>query len=488
MLKNYLDLKQTGRLSPQQIRLMNQIHMNLQELEQAVEIEINENPALERNNYEDIDPQERVDSEGEQNHDNKSDDFSWDTSNLDDDIPNYRLYDKYGAREEKESFPVAFEKSFHERIMDQIGSLNFTPQQVPIAEFLIGSIDGNGYIRLSNQDIIDYLAFNLNIEITADELYPVTKAIQSLDPAGIGARDLQECLLLQLKRKSNKTKEVQHAIKIVDKHFSLYANKRFNRLKASMKISENDLHDAIKIIKSLNPKPGGSSGSFQRNSYVIPDFTAKIEGEEIQLILNQNNLPHLRISKSYRQTLLAFKESKNISLKEKETIEFIKSKVENAKSFINLIYQRYITLETTVRAIINHQIEYFLTGDEKKLKPLTLKKIADETQMDISTISRVTSSKYIDTPYGVKLLKYFFSEGLMTKDSQEISSYNVKSAIKEIIDSENKNQPFSDIAISNILKNKGYNIARRTITKYREQLKIPVSRLRKQLEKKENQT
>ena len=492
MLKHQQKLQQTTRLSPLQIQLMNQIRLNLEELEQAVEMEINENPALERNNYEYNSNSESKDYSQDDSNNSESptqeNDFDTDSYGLDEDIPNYRVYDKYGAPEKKESMPLAFEISFLQQVMDQIGSLSFTSDQLPIVEFVIGSIDGNGYIRLSDQDIVDNLAFNHNIDIDLDDLKPIIKAIQSLDPPGIGARDLKECLLIQLKRKKNKNIDVQNAIDIVEKHFGLYADRRFEKLKSTLKISQDQLVNASNIISSLNPKPGGSTSNSQRNAYVIPDFTVTIEGDEVILSLNQANLPKLKISDSYKQMLRGYKESRNTTKEQKQTIEFIKSKLEKAKSFINLIIQRYNTLETTVKAIINHQVEYFLSGDEKKIKPLTLKDIADQVDMDISTISRVTSSKYIDTPYGVKLLKYFFSEGLKTKDGDEISSYNVKSAIKEIIDSENKNKPLSDISISKILQAKGYQVARRTVSKYREQMKISVSRLRKQLEKEKNQS
>ncbi len=485
MLKQQQKLQQTTRLSPLQIQLMNQIRLNLEELEQAVEMEINENPALERNNYEYNVSSESKDYAQESSTDSESsssqEDFNQDSYGLDDDIPSYQLYDKYGVSEEKDSMPIAFETSFLQQVMDQIGSLNLTPKQIPIAEFVIGSIDNNGYIRSSNQDIVDNLAFNHNIEIQVDDLKPIIKAIQSLDPPGIGARDLKECLLIQLKRKQSKTSDVIHAIEIVEKHFELYADRRFDKLKLALKITQEQLVSISKVISSLNPKPGNSASNLEKNSYVIPDFTATIEGDEVILSLNQANLPKLKISGSYRQMLQNYKKAKNISKEQKQTIEFIKSKLEKAKSFINLISQRYTTLETTVKAIINHQVEYFLSGDEKKIKPLSLKDIADQVEMDISTISRVTSSKYIDTPYGVKLLKYFFSEGLKTVDGDEISSYNVKSAIKEIIDAEDKDKPLSDITISNMLYSKGYQVARRTVSKYREQMKIPVSRLRKQL-------
>ncbi|MCY4161509.1 MAG: RNA polymerase factor sigma-54 [Flavobacteriaceae bacterium] len=491
MLKQQQKLQQTTRLSPLQIQLMNHIRLNLEELEQAVEMEINENPALERNNYEYSSNSESKNLNQDHVNDSESSieekDFNSDSYGLDDDIPHYRVYDKYGAPEEKESIPIAFELSFLQQVMDQIGSLNFKPEQLPIAEFLIGSIDDNGYIRLSDQDIIDTLAFNHNIDISVNDLKPVLKAIQSLDPPGIGARDLRECLLIQLKRKPKKTIDVQHAIDIIEKHFNLYADRRFEKLKTNLKINQDQLVKASNIISNLNPKPGGSSGNSQRTAYVVPDFAVTIEGDEVILSLNQANHPKLKISDSYRRMLQGYLGSQKITKEQKQTMEYIKSKLDKAKTFINLISQRYNTLETTVKAIINHQVEYFLSGDEKKIKPLTLKDIADQVEMDISTISRVTSSKYIDTPYGVKLLKYFFSEGLRTKDGDEISSYNVKSAIKEIIESENKNKPISDITISKMLQAKGYQVARRTVSKYREQMKIPVSRLRKQLEKEKNQ-
>ena len=506
MLKQEQRLIQTGKLSPQQIQLMNQIRLNIDELEQEIEKEISENPALERDDL-DYNPNQEQDdysdvnkatnskneestlgSEIEDQNDYSESNTDTDreldfdiTSYGDDEIPDYQLNDKYGVSEERDYFPVKYDKSFHQYIMEQVNNLNIKPELLPAAEFLAGSIDDNGYIQISNDDIIDNLAFNHNFELSHDDLEILFNKIQSLDPPGIGARNLRECLLIQLKRKNNPSKDTKNALRIVHDHFSLYADKHFKKLLSLLNISENEFRKASKIISNLNPKPGSSLSGTYRRTYLIPDFKLTVVNDQINLDLNRGNLPKLKVSNTFKELLDSMKRDKNQSKANIDTFQYLKKKLELAQNFINLVHQRYNTLQTTVYAIIEQQRNYLLTGDETQLKPLTLRDIAETIDMDISTVSRVTSGKYIETPYGVKLLKDFFSESMRRIDGTEISSIELKNAIKNMVAEENKNQPYSDLTIAKMLEEKGYDIARRTVAKYREQLKIPVSRLRKKL-------
>lgn len=508
MLKQEQRLIQTGKLSPQQIQLMNQIRLNIDELEQAIEKEISENPALERDNLEYNPNQEQDDySDVNKTNDSENDDRTLgseiedqnDLSDInndtdsgreldfditpygDDEIPDYQLADKYGVSEERDYFPIRYDRSFYQYIMDQVNNLNIKQELLPAAEFLAGSIDDNGYIQISNDDIIDNLAFNHNFELSLEDLEILFNKIQSLEPPGLGARNLRECLLIQLKRKGDPSQDTQNALRIVRDYFSLYADKHFKKLLSLLNISENEFRKASKIISNLNPKPGSSLSGNYRRTYLIPDFKLTVVNDQINLDLNRGNLPRLKVSNSFKELLDSMKRDKNQSKSNIETFHYLKKKLERAQNFINLVHQRYNTLQTTVYAIIERQRNYLLTGDETKLKPLTLKDIAETIDMDISTVSRVTSGKYIETPYGIKLLKDFFSESMRRIDGTEISSVELKSSIRNIVAKEDKNEPYSDLTIAKILEEKGYDIARRTVAKYREQLKIPVSRLRKRL-------
>jgi RNA polymerase sigma-54 factor len=350
-----------------------------------------------------------------------------------------------------------------------------------IAEFLVGSIDESGYIRLDIEEIIDDLAFTQNLIVSNDELEEVLKIVQEFDPAGVGALSLQNCLILQLKRKKSSV-SIDLAIEIIENSFEQFSKKHFEKLMNKYSINEEQLKEVITIISKLNPKPGGSySGGGKPIEQVIPDFKISIENNKLILELNYRNSPTLNISRDYDEMLKGYKLEKNKSKSQREAIQFIKQKLDSAKWFIDAVKQRQQTLFITMQAIMNYQKEYFITGDERKIKPMILKDIANEIEMDISTISRVANSKYVDTPYGTKLLKEFFSESMKTTSGEEISTIEIKKILEKIISNENKRKPETDEKLVKLLNEKGYKIARRTVAKYREQLNIPVARLRKEI-------
>lgn len=357
--------------------------------------------------------------------------------------------------------------------------LRLSEEEEEIAEFLIGSVDESGYIRRSTQDIVDDLAFTQNIYTDEEKVERVLKHVQELDPAGVGARSLQECLLLQLTRKEP-THRVNLAANIIEKSFDQFSKKHYQKLIAKHDITEEELREAIDVIAHLNPKPGGSfSGNTRVVEHVIPDFTIKIVSGELELSLNGRNAPEMHISKDYSEMLKGYKASKEKSKAQKDAVMFIKQKLDAAKWFIEAIKQRQTTLFVTMSSIMNYQKEYFLTGDERNLKPMILKDIADEIDMDVSTVSRVANSKYVDTPYGTKLIKHFFSESMKNDQGEDVSTREIKKILEMTIEDENKKKPLTDEKLAKILLKKGYPIARRTVAKYREQLDIPVARLRK---------
>ena len=362
-----------------------------------------------------------------------------------------------------------------------MGNLILDEKETKISEFLVGSIDDSGYIRRTNEEIIDDIAFTQNLIVNDDELNKVLRLIQTLDPPGTGARSLKESLIIQLQKKQSPKSEIILAKKILKNDFDLFSKKNFSKLQEKYKISQIELKRAIHVISKLNPKPGISTSTNQSANQIIPDFILNLEEGNIEVSLNNRNSPQLKISNSYKEMLEGYVNNKNKSKSDNDAILFIKQKLDSAQWFINAIEQRYQTLSLTINAIIDYQKEYFLTGDERKLKPMILKDIAEKINMDISTISRVANSKYIDTPYGIKLLKTFFSEGFKNQDGENISSIEIKNILESLIKKENKSNPITDEEISKLLKDKGYNVARRTVAKYREQLEIPISRMRKEL-------
>jgi len=481
MLKQQLQIKLSQKLSPQQIQLMKLIQLSTLDLEQKIEAELGENPALETGAEEEIEP---LDNTEEYDDTTKIDTQEIDIDQYlsDDEIPSYRLYaNNQSSDDEDRTIPVSGGISFHQYLFQQVGNLILNEEEIAIAEFLIGSIDDSGYIRRSNEELIDDLAFTQNIMVTQKQLDKVLRSIQSLDPPGVGARSLQECLSLQLSKKSKDRPEVIHAQEIIEKQFDHFSHKHYIKLQERIGISEEELKNALGIIAKLNPKPGGALSNTIQNTHIVPDFILTLEEGKIEVRLNRRNAPQLHVSQAYKEMLAGYQESTKKSKSQQEAVLFIKQKLDSAKWFIDAIVQRHQTLYLTINAIVAHQKEYFLSGDERMLRPMILKDIADAIGMDISTVSRVANSKYIETPYGVKLLKTFFSEGLKNEEGEDVSSIEIKTILENLIGGENKKKPLTDQALSLALKEKGYIVARRTVAKYREQLDIPVARMRKEL-------
>ena len=484
MLKQYLQYKLSQKLSPQQIQLMKLIQLPTQAFEQRLKQELEENPALERGKEKEEDGFDDIysDQDYEENEKINADDINIDDYLSDDEIPSYRLQaNNHSADDESKTIPYASGTSFTQLLTDQLNTFRLENQDYEIAKFLIGSIDDSGYIRRSLLDLTDDLAFTQNIFTDVDTLKKVLKVVQQLDPPGVGARNLQECLLIQLQRKEQ-TPDTERAANMIENAFEQFTKKHYQKLLKKFDISEIELKDAILEIERLNPKPGSSfSNNLRSTEHVVPDFTIKIIDGELELALNGRNAPELHISKSYNEMLLGYKASKEKSRAQKEAVLFIKQKLDAAKWFIDAIRQRQQTLLLTMSAIMHYQKAYFLSGDEEQLRPMILKDIADEVEMDVSTISRVANSKYVDTPYGTKLIKEFFSESMTNDQGEEVSTREIKSILKTIIVEEDKKKPWTDEKLAKILKEKGYPIARRTVAKYREQLDFPVARLRKQI-------
>jgi len=484
MLKQYLQFKLSQKLSPQQIQLMKLIQLPTQAFEQRLKQELEENPALESGK----DKTDEFDDDFDNSDDfNDSDSINAEDINVDeylsdDEIPDYRMQaNNYSADDDDKSIPYASGTSFTQHLKSQLNTFRLDDEEEQIALFLVGSVDESGYIRRELSDIMDDLAFTQNVYTTEDKIESVLSIVQQLDPAGVGARDLQECLSIQLHRKTP-TPNIELAQNIIDKAFEQFTKKHYKKLLQKFDITEAQLKDAIHEIERLNPKPGGSfSGNTRMVEHVVPDFTIKIVDGELELTLNGRNAPELHVSREYNNMLKGYKESKDKSKSQKDAVLFIKQKLDAAKWFIDAIRQRQQTLFITMSAIMHYQKEYFLTGDERKLKPMILKDIADEIEMDVSTVSRVANSKYVDTPYGTKLIKEFFSESMKNVQGEDVSTREIKKILETVIEEEDKRKPLTDEKLAALLKEKGYPIARRTVAKYREQLDIPVARLRKQI-------
>ena len=483
MLKQKLQLKLSQKLSPQQIQLMKLVQLSTLELEQKIQSEIGENPALETGKEIEENNNELDEFSDRDQEDNEvsNEDFDIDPYLSDDETPNYKLENSsYGSLKNESGNPFSSQISFHEYLKNQLQNLILDENEKPVADFIIGSIDNSGYIRRSDDDIIDDLAFTQNIVIDKSEFKKVINKIQLLDPPGVAARNLKECLLLQLKRKK-KNKYSTLAKNMIETSFDEFSRKHYKKLQDRFSIDENDLKLILNEISKLNPKPGGALSGSVQNTHIIPDFILKIEDGDLRVSLNKRNSPELRISNNYKEMLSGYMIDPNKTKPQKEAILFIKQKLDAAKWFIDAVEQRYQTLFLTINAIVEYQREYFLSGDEHKLKPMVLKDIAKKIKMDISTISRVANSKYMDTPYGVKLLKDFFSEGMKNIEGEDVSTIEIKKTLESIISNEDKSKPLTDKLLSDLLKEKGYNVARRTIAKYREQLGFPVARLRKKI-------
>ncbi|WP_400072074.1 RNA polymerase factor sigma-54 [Zobellia russellii] len=486
MLKQHLQFKLSQKLSPQQIQLMKLIQLPTQAFEQRLKQELEENPALE-SGKEDLDAMDDEFADTYENEDSDSEIISAEDINIDDylsddEIPDYRTKaNNYSSDDEEKNVPYAAGTSFNQYLLNQLNTVYLNDEEWSIAEFLVGSVDESGYIRRPIADITDDLAFTQNIYTDEETIERVLKLVQKLDPPGVAARSLEECLIIQLKRKET-TPSVELAITILEKSFEQFTKKHYKKLIQKYNISEEQLRNAISEIEKLNPKPGGSySGNNRMIEHVVPDFSIRIVDGELELTLNGRNAPELHVSREYNNMLKGYKDAKKKSKSQKDTVLFIKQKLDAAKWFIDAIRQRQQTLFITMNSIMHYQSEYFLTGDERNLRPMILKDIADEIEMDVSTVSRVANSKYVDTPYGTKLIKEFFSESMKNDQGEDVSTKEIKKILETVIGKESKKKPLTDDKLAAILKEKGYPIARRTVAKYREQLDIPVARLRKQI-------
>lgn len=485
MLKQYLQFKLSQKLSPQQIQLMKLIQLPTQAFEQRLKQELEENPALEggKEEPENIDDEFEDDYEAEDDNETiNADDINIDDYLSDDETPDYRTKaNNYSADDQDKSVPYAAGISFNQYLLSQLNTSYLNDEEWTIAEFLVGSIDESGYIRRPIADILDDLAFTQNTYTDEETIKKVLKVVHELDPPGVGARSLEECLIIQLKRKEA-TPNIILAIAILEKSFEQFTKKHYKKLLQKHGISEEELKGAISEIEKLNPKPGGSyAGNNRIVEHVVPDFSIRIVEGELELSLNGRNAPELHVSREYNNMLKGYKDSKEKSKSQKDTIMFIKQKLDAAKWFIDAVRQRQQTLFITMNSIMNYQKEYFLTGDERNLRPMILKDIADEIDMDVSTVSRVANSKYVDTPYGTRLIKDYFSESMKNDQGEDVSTKEIKKILETVIREEEKKKPLTDDKLAAILKEKGYPIARRTVAKYREQLDIPVARLRKQI-------
>ena len=471
MLKQGLELKQTQKLSPLQIQTIKLIELPTQELEQRIRKELEENPVLDENTSNDRDEEEDGPRE-----------VSLSDYKEDDSIPSYKLrVNNYGKDERPQYNTFSVKESFTQSLMDQLGFRNLTEHQHAVAAFIIGSLDDDGYLRRSIESLVDDLAFRAGIETDEKEVTDMLKIIQEFDPAGVGARDLRECLLLQI-RTLKQTPEVINATKILTDYFTEFTNKHFQKIIARMGITEEEMKAAMAIIlKLINPSPGGQIDDSYNDQaqQIVPDFVLTLENGDLKLTMPRFSIPELRVNKKYADILM---EAANSSEREKkEAATFVKKKLDSAKWFVEAIKQRHNTLESTMKAIIDYQHDYFMDGDESHLKPMVLKDIAERTGFDISTISRVVNSKYIETHFGIYSLKYFFSEGLENQEGEEVSTRELKKALQECVDNEDKHHPLTDDQLVSVMSSKGYKVARRTIAKYRDQLNIPKARLRKEL-------
>ena len=489
MLKHSLQFKLSQKLSPQQIQLMKLIQLPTQAFEQRLQEELVENPALEEtskeDNYEADDYEVNTNDDDYDDYDNDhidAQDINIDEYLSNDETPDYKYQtNNYSDDDDDKSLPFAAPVSFHQDLINQLNTFILSDDERDIAEFLVGSIDDMGYIRRTTQDIVDDMAFTQGIYTDEATVERILHLVQDLEPAGVGARDLQECLLLQLKHKTP-SDSINLAIQVIEQQFDAFSKKHYDKLLQKFDVSQQQLRKAIDEIEKLNPKPGGSfDGNQKMVEHIVPDFTIRIVDGELELLLNGRNAPELHVSKDYQEMLQSYKDTSEKSSSQKDAVQFIKQKLDSAKWFIDAIKQRQETLYVTMNAIMFYQQEYFLEGEETKLRPMILKDIADMVGLDISTVSRVANSKYVDTPYGTKLIKEFFSESMTNDQGEEVSTIEIKNILQQVISEEDKKKPLPDDQLAEILKEKGYPIARRTIAKYREQLDIPVARLRKKI-------
>ncbi len=493
MLKQGLQQKLLQKLSPQQIQLMKLLQVPTVALEQRIKEELEINPALEEGADKDDSSDEpntddpfgdSNDGEEEAHADQNREDFDLSAYIDDDETPAYKMAaNNYSPDDERKEIPFAGGQGFQEQLISQLALRNIKAEEFPIAEYLIGNIDEDGYLRRDISSIVDDLAFSQNILTSEEHVIRLLKEVQELDPPGIGARDLQECLLIQLRRKEYQTVELKTAAVILRDCMEEISRKHYDKIAKKLELTDDELKAAIKEILRLNPRPGNSqSESAKSTQHIIPDFILTNNEGVLELQLNSRNAPDLKISKTYQEMLVHYSKSqKNSSKEQRDAVVFVKQKIDSARWFIDAIKQRQHTLMLTMQSILEYQYEYFSTADETKLRPMILKDIAEKVFMDISTISRVANSKYIQTSFGTFLLKSFFSESLSTDTGEEVSTREVKKILEECVAAEDKHNPVTDDKLAQVLREKGYNIARRTVAKYREQLNIPVARMRKEL-------
>jgi len=494
-LSQSLQQKLLQKLSPQQIQLMKLLQVPTANLEERIKEELEENPALEQGEegheeeYHD-ELKDEFDNSGEEDMDPDGSLEEYDNVDiseyvLDDDgeIADYKTKDdNYPEMDDQKVIPIKVETSFHEMVLNQLGMLELDERSYKIAEQIVGSLDDDGYLRRELSSIADDLAFRQSLVVEEKEIEEIISQIQQFDPAGIAARDLRECLLLQLKRKTDEGKSVELAVQILTKYFDEFTKKHYEKIQKSLGLSDDHLKEVIGQIIKLNPKPGGNVGEMNKaETYIVPDFFVINNNGSLELSLNAKNAPDLRVSEGYRDMLKEYEKGSKKDKRQKEAVLFIKQKIDAAKWFIDMIKQRQDTLTGTMGAIMKYQQDFFLTGDETTLRPMILKDIAEVTGLDISTVSRVANSKFVQTEFGTYRLKFFFSESLSTESGEEVSTREVKKILSDMIASEDKHRPFSDEVLTEMLQEKGYNIARRTVAKYREQLNVPVARLRKEL-------
>ena len=482
MLNQKLQQKLLQKLSPQQILLMKLLQIPSVALEQRIKQEIEENPALEESGDVETGAEEEFEQESTEEYDKSEEEFDLADYLDEDDIPSYKLSsNNYSSDDERKEVPFVSGTTFHDLLISQLGLRKLSEKEYEIALNIIGNLDDSGYLQRNVDALVDDLAFTQNILTDKKEILKVLEVIQEFDPSGVGARNLQECLLIQLRKLDVEQDSIKLAILVIERFFNEFTKKHYEKILKRSGKSGDELKEAIDEILKLNPKPGNSlSESVKTNHYIIPDFIIHNNNGTLELSLNSKNAPELHLSKTYMDMLEAYSEGKKTK-QQKDAFMFVKQKIDSAKWFIDAIKQRQNTLFVTMNAIMNYQYDYFLTGDETNLKPMILKDIAEIVNLDISTISRVANSKYVQTPFGTFLLKSFFSESMQTESGEEVSTREIKKILSDCIDSEDKNKPLTDEQLTSILKEKGYSIARRTVAKYREQLNIPVARLRKEL-------
>jgi RNA polymerase sigma-54 factor len=480
-----LQQKLLQKLSPQQIQVIKLLEIPTMQLEQRIKKELEENPVLEMESDGPLQTDDSASTDSDDNKDADNEEFTVDDYYEDDEIPTYKLNTNNYSKDDKYiDIPFSVGTTFHEFLYEQLGLVNLSEKEQELSEYIIGNIDDDGYLRRDLMSISDDLAFNMNLDVPEEELKKILFVIQEFDPPGVAARDLRECLLLQLKRKEGKNYELAKII--VKDYFTEFTKKHYDKISTKLELSDEELKEGIDQVLKLNPKPGSSYSNplNKANQHIVPDFILDNIDGELSLSLNQRNVPNLIINDTYQDMLHNLSKSKKnqkSQKSDKEAMLFVKQKLDSAKWFIDAIQQRQTTLLLTMTEIISFQKEYFQDGDETKLRPMILKDIAERTSLDISTISRVSNSKYIQTHFGIYPLKYFFSEGLQKDDGEEVSTREIKKILQECIESEDKHKPLTDEKLAKILKEKSYNIARRTVAKYREQLGIPVARLRKEL-------